>query len=138
MHENINLPWLIGGDFNEVTNSTEKVGGLPINNRRSDNFLACLNHCQLIDLGYTGGTYTWSNNRHISHRILERLDRCLANYDWLTIFPESSIHYLPRTHSDHSPLLLTLKKYSVPQDKIFHFETMWITHPQFTSLITYN
>ncbi|XP_019244264.1 PREDICTED: uncharacterized protein LOC109224131 [Nicotiana attenuata] len=100
-------PWLVRGDFNEILCSTEKFGGRPISNPRSSRFADYLNYCQLVDLAYTGSKYTWTNKRHYGSNILERLDRILANYDWITLFPEASVRHLPRTHSDHNPLLLT-------------------------------
>lgn len=123
------MPWIAGGDFNEIIKAIEKYGGLDINSRRCDNYLQCLNYCNLVDLGYTGSRFTWSNNRHIKHRILERLDKCVANYEWLNMFPEACVQHLPRTHSDHCPLLLNLHKHKSPNDKIFRFETIWTTHP---------
>lgn len=47
-------PWLVTGDFNEVTKANEKFGGLPINYSRISKFLNCLDFCGLIDLGYKG------------------------------------------------------------------------------------
>lgn len=138
LHDQTKLPWLIGGNFNEIVKSSEKYGGLEINNRRSDKFIQCLNYCNLVDLGYTGSRFTWSNNRQLSHCILERLDRCLTNYDWLNQFPEASVQHLPRTHSGHSPLLLNLNKLKAPNEFFFHFETIWITHPLFNFIITLN
>lgn len=38
--------------------------------------------------------------------ILERLDRFLANPAWLQFYPKATIHHLPRTYSDHCPLIL--------------------------------
>ncbi|XP_016477492.1 uncharacterized protein LOC107798969 [Nicotiana tabacum] len=71
IYDQIKLPWLIGGDFNEITASNEKYGGLSINNNRTDHFIKCINYCNLVDLGYTGSKYTWSNNQRLANRILE-------------------------------------------------------------------
>lgn len=60
---------------------TEKFGGNPVNNTRIDAFAQCLNYCNLIDLGYKGSKFTWTNKRRNGSTILERLDRFLANYD---------------------------------------------------------
>ncbi|CAL5355341.1 unnamed protein product [Camellia sinensis] len=37
---------------------------------------------------------------------MERLDRALCNEEWRTMFPEASVCVLPRTYSDHSPLVV--------------------------------
>ncbi|XP_019237922.1 PREDICTED: uncharacterized protein LOC109218059, partial [Nicotiana attenuata] len=45
-------PWLVTGDFNEVTGANEKFGGLPVNNNRVSNFINCIDYCELLDLGF--------------------------------------------------------------------------------------
>lgn len=91
-----------------------------------------------MDLGYTDNRFTWSNNKHLTQHILERLDRYVANYDRINMFPEASVHHLSRIHSDHSPLLLNLHNHKAPNEKQLRFETIWTTHPQFSSIITNN
>lgn len=101
--------WLIGGDFNEVICSSEKLrGNSPLPKRMYD-FRQCLNNYNMIDLGYKYFKYTWTNKRHRNRQclILERLDRCVANDSWIKHFPKSTVTHLPRTKSDHCPLLLS-------------------------------
>ncbi|XP_075096400.1 uncharacterized protein LOC142174494 [Nicotiana tabacum] len=88
-------PWIIKGDFNEITHATDKFGGLPINNSRSHKFLDCLNYCQMTDLGYKGSRYTWTNGRHKKYTILERIDRIVAKYDWINQYPDALVTHLP-------------------------------------------
>ena len=43
--------------------------------------------CDLQDLGFEGDVYTWRNNHHRAQGyVRERLDRALANMDWLIKF----------------------------------------------------
>ncbi|CAN1805082.1 Transposon TX1 uncharacterized 149 kDa protein, partial [Linum perenne] len=56
----------------------------------------------------------------------QRLDRALANISWRTLFPEALLLHLPRTYSDHCPLLLKTTGNSLVQNlKPFRFEAMW-------------
>ena len=80
-----NLPWLLVVDFNEVLTSKDKFGGLPINLRRSSMFTNCLNTCGMIDLGFHGLRYTWSNFSKVRYVIQERLDRGFANASWSSL-----------------------------------------------------
>lgn len=75
----------------------------------------CLNYCQLIDLGFNGSKYTWRNKRRWDSLIIERLNRIVANVEWLNIYPEAHVTHLPRTHSDHCLLLLTLQNKNSPK-----------------------
>jgi len=62
---------------------------------------------------------------------LERLDRCLVNKDWESLFPTIFIQKLPREISDHNPLILSPAS-NPPQRKIpFRFETSWLKQPDF-------
>ncbi|KAG5594328.1 hypothetical protein H5410_035560 [Solanum commersonii] len=132
----INGPWLVCRDFNEVTNALEKLRGRPINNSKSSSFINCLDHMGMIDLGFTSQKYTWTN-KHKNNKtiIMERLDRFLSNQDWLSLYPNSNVLHLPRTHLDHCPILLTCTKICAKASKIFRFETMWLRHPDFPNIV---
>lgn len=67
--------------------------------------------------------------------ILEKLDRVVANYEWLHLYPEALIKYFSCTHSDHCPLQLLLEHSAPLRSYIFRFETIQLSHPYFTSLI---
>ncbi|KAK4733421.1 hypothetical protein R3W88_007682 [Solanum pinnatisectum] len=110
----ITRPWLVCGDFNEVTNALEKLGGRPSNNTKCSAFINCLDDMNMIDL-----------------------DRFLSNHEWLNPFPNSTVHHLlPRTHSDHCPVLLNCAKSINKPNKIFRFESMWLRHPDFSNVVT--
>ncbi|KAK4731156.1 hypothetical protein R3W88_024144 [Solanum pinnatisectum] len=119
--------WLIGGDFNELMKSSEKAGVLGYGY-----------YCELIDMGYKGGKYTWLNKRfnNRSSLIFERLDRFFANEEWLHKFPDAQVHHLPRIHSDHCPLLLSVLQNSPrKRNKLFRFESIWTTHTDLRNIV---
>lgn len=97
-----NYPWLFSGDFNEITYSFEKKGGLPREEKRMAAFRKVLNECQLIDVGYSGAWYTWEKGNLQETNIRERIDRGVTNEKWLELFPEGIIHNLTSTLSDQS------------------------------------
>lgn len=51
------------GDYNEIARMTEKEGGRPKQQRMMDAFNAMMQDTQLVDLGFKGQPFTWSNNR---------------------------------------------------------------------------
>jgi len=49
------------GDFNAIMLSSEKEGGLSLPEQEFKEFKDLINYYGLIDMGYSGLTYTWSN-----------------------------------------------------------------------------
>ena len=101
------LPWLCGGDLNEILFGHEKQGGTERANFLMSQFREATNYCGLADLGFRGPKFTW--NRGNGDRLVqERLDRMLGNSGWLDLFPNSLVHHLKLRGSDHRPLLVEL------------------------------
>ncbi|GMP53441.1 hypothetical protein CsSME_00018893 [Camellia sinensis var. sinensis] len=59
-----------------------------------------------MDLECIGPRLTWSNNRKGWANTMVRLDRAMCNTEWRTTFPDGSVWNLPRTYSDHSPMMV--------------------------------
>jgi hypothetical protein len=74
--ENLDIPTLIGGDFNilRFANEKNKGGGVT---RFSGEFNSIINRFALRELPLSGGMFTWSNNQE--NPTLEKLDRILIN-----------------------------------------------------------
>lgn len=131
-----NGPWIVAGDFNEVLLPSEKFGGFTLHTRRADRFRDCLNYCNLLDLGFTGSKYTWTNKRGGGNTIVERLDSVVANFEWFHLFPEAAVVHLPRVQSDHCPLLLKLNPSIHIPNKPFRVENIWFSHPDFPNVVS--
>ena len=64
--KNVNIPWvLLLGDFNDLLNGDEKLGGLPVNLYRVRIFQEYLDKCGLMDLGLLGPRYTWTSKHRV-------------------------------------------------------------------------
>ena len=73
------LSWVIAGDFNEPLIDKDKFEGRGVNINRSLAFKDCLDRCSMVDMGFSGPRYTWTNKRDISNLILERIDKFFMN-----------------------------------------------------------
>ncbi|KAF7844372.1 reverse transcriptase [Senna tora] len=49
----------------------------------------------LIDLGFSGPLFTWTNNHQNGTIIRTRIDRAHANQSWLNLFLDSKVYHLP-------------------------------------------
>ena len=72
---------------------------------------------------------TWGREGFAS--ISKRLDRAYCNLEWREWFPEASVRHLPKTRSDHFPVLIDLMGCSPPIKKPFRFEAAWLKHDGF-------
>lgn len=75
--------------FNEIKFDYEKKGGAPIDERRMEEFRRALDECGLEDIGYTGPWFPWECGKLPKTNIRERLDRGVANVDWIHNFLNS-------------------------------------------------
>lgn len=57
-------------------------------------------------MGCTGSLFTWSNRRDETELICRRLDRFVADVNWVSSFPEAVISNLPAISSHHCPVVL--------------------------------
>ena len=133
MHD---MPWTLMGDFNEVLSDDEKFGGNPICQRRVRAIKECMDDCHMMDLGFSGPKYTWTNKRELGNLIQCRLDRCWVNPGWKELYPEACVTHLARVNSDHCLLLLRLHPpLGSIVDRPFRFQTFWLSHSEFPAIV---
>ncbi|XP_062100242.1 uncharacterized protein LOC133806128 [Humulus lupulus] len=100
-------PWLLVGDFNDILLSNERVG-----RRRTkaptQEFRDCVDHCQLEDLKHSGAFFTWNNKQQPEDRVFSKIDRALVNSTWVDSFQHSEAVFLPEGNFDHSLVLVSL------------------------------
>ena len=73
----MNIPWICGGDFNEIVHQEEKWDGVPRDHNQMQLFHDVIDKCQFMDLGYVGPKFTWAKHYVDGHSIRIRLDRWL-------------------------------------------------------------
>lgn len=77
-------------------------------------------------MGYNCPFFTWCNKRFTSMPIYKCLDRCFANAEWCSVFPNTLVYNLPIRHSDHAPILTISKPTIVKTKRAFKFENWWL------------
>ena len=132
------LSWCCFGDFNELLQVEDKQGGAPHAHYLMQAFRDVLDLCGLVDLGYSSPDYTW-HGRCRGELIGERLDRGVANYEWLARFLIGRIRHLNCFTLDHRLILLSLNPNGEHQRwrrKPFCFEAMWLTNSECNGIIS--
>ncbi|XP_048491336.1 uncharacterized protein LOC125492674 [Beta vulgaris subsp. vulgaris] len=133
-------PWMVVGDLNEVRTQAEKSGGRAFRNSQCKALNSFMDAACLVDLGFDGNPFTWTNAREGVALIRERLDRALANHTWISEFPGTQVSHLPRSYSDHCPVCVNLNLSSSSNQKMYPFrcKEVWLAHPDFKKFFINN
>ena len=127
-------PWMVLGDFNTVILAEEKKGGGPVNTGYCAEFRRSIEQARLLDLGCKGCSFTWNRGS-----VYKCLDRVLCNSDWRLQWHQAEMHHLPRTKSDHCPILVQMEERNRMRfKKPFRFHMAWLTHKSFSEMVVQN
>ncbi|XP_026448958.1 uncharacterized protein LOC113349241 isoform X2 [Papaver somniferum] len=113
----------------------EKHGDSPNTDISCNEFRNLVRERDVIDLGFPGPAFTWSNNAVQSTPIFERLDRVVCNTEWRLLSPDAAVLHLPRIDSDHAPIILNTMRKPPKRRPNYKFEFYWTDHPQFNDII---
>ncbi|KAM1813664.1 hypothetical protein ACFX11_027427 [Malus domestica] len=118
------IPWICGGDFNEVLWDHEKAGGASFRYNSPRYLEEFMNKAEIMDLGFNGQNYTWRGIRN-GQLVEARLDRSLVNASWLSSWPNSMVINGTCRGSDHSPVLVKFGLQPEKRKRLFRFEAFW-------------
>ena len=127
-------PWMCFGDFNFVLNEDEALGGKK--GSSSTNYLKELMFkVGAIDLGYSGGKYTWAKGKWGNASVKRRLDRVIANISWRLANSKVTMTHLGVISFDHAPIILDTNPLSTLTHRPFRFEVVWLRDERCSSVI---
>ncbi|XP_060210254.1 uncharacterized protein LOC132637130 [Lycium barbarum] len=129
---------LVSGRRFQITDDSKKYGGFPVSFSETEDFIHCINICQLTDIGFKGRMYTWWNERSDDACIFKILDRCLGNQALQQLYPNFEVEHLIKKGSDHSPLAITTRVDTTPIKKPFKFLNFWVEYETFLDVVKEN
>jgi hypothetical protein len=129
-------PWMLCGDFNEVLSHDEHVGPRDRSDAQIEQFKNCMDECGLVDVGFSGPMFTWSNKQEDEHLVRVRLDRAVVNGECQELFNDCTVENIVTTTSDHYAILIRLQSFGVPSNNRpvqtgFHYEAAWLRAPDY-------
>ena len=129
------LKWCVIGDFNAVTCAEERRGindvvspGIYSEMNFFNNFLLDV---ELLDLNPLGRNFTW---HHPNGSCMSRNDRALASEGWRSCWGSTSLWVVPRSISDHCPLVLKSGDLDWGP-KLFRFNNYWLENRNFKKVV---
>lgn len=130
-----NEVWLITGDFNDLLNNSEKVGGPSRWEGSFLSFRSFVTQFGIWDLQHSGNSLSRCGVRY-SHFIQSRLDRAMANVEWSEMFSTGRCEYHRFEGSDHRPVLTLFDSNLLKKKKgIFRFDRRLRDKPEIRAIV---
>ncbi|XP_021605634.1 uncharacterized protein LOC110610068 [Manihot esculenta] len=127
--------WLLLGDFNSFTSENEQTGYVNVHNIGASDFQRWIFDNSLIDLGFEGTSFTWSEDDINSSYKAARLDRCLCTEIWRMTFSRATIIHAPKLHFNHCPIFMNCFGVTNSFVRRFHFQAAWTAHKDFVDVV---
>ncbi|KAJ9536709.1 hypothetical protein OSB04_un000094 [Centaurea solstitialis] len=128
--------WAIMGDFNSMLFPHDGVGGSSRRNASMEDFFSCVEDIEVLDVNYSGIQYTWVQKPRGDDGIMRKLDRIMANTEFLDVFNGSAVDFKPQGISDHALGILEINVAQSIKKRGFKFENFVADHPEFISVVS--
>ncbi|XP_059455969.1 uncharacterized protein LOC132186126 [Corylus avellana] len=94
-------------------------------------FGQCLNDIEVLDLNFNGCFYTWTNKSEEPRFVARKLDRVLANVNWMSLFGNTASGGI----SDHSLVIISVGTLKSFGPKPFKFYNYLLEHKGFSDWV---
>ncbi|XP_075108929.1 uncharacterized protein LOC142180761 [Nicotiana tabacum] len=105
----VQIPWLISGDFNNVLTTDDRLGQ-PVTMNEVKEFKDCIDSIQLTPLKTKGCFYSWCNKQHADDKVYSKIDKAFGNFEWIKEYGHVEADCLDPGVSDHSPIVDLIEK----------------------------
>lgn len=135
LHNNINDPWLVMGDFNTILSVSDRMNGNLVNQTEVQDFQNCITDLGLGQLNKKGWQWSWCNKRDETDRIYNNIDWVFGNPQWFMLYSEIEAFYDCPGVSDHSPIILSTDKTKQRLPKPFRLFNVILQHGEFKEVV---
>nr|XP_043619855.1 uncharacterized protein LOC122591669 [Erigeron canadensis] len=122
--------WILLGDFNEVREPCERKNSV-FNATSSQVFNDFIHQCELIEYTKNGHRFTYVADNGIKK---SRINRILVSPSFMNTWPTAALTTLPRSLSDHRPLILSTSTLDFGPPP-FRFFNSWLSKPGINEII---
>ncbi|CAA0837256.1 Unknown protein, partial [Striga hermonthica] len=119
--------WILGGDWNETCDPSEKKGGRVKSAGELFHFNNFIANMGMQELKLSGHNFTWENCRSEEGYIEEQIDKIFVSFDWLVDHLNVEVQNIFRSSFDHRLLALNDNPSSQEhRHKRFFFDKRWL------------
>ncbi|GKC89452.1 RNA-directed DNA polymerase, eukaryota, reverse transcriptase zinc-binding domain protein [Tanacetum coccineum] len=130
-----NRPWCILGDFNVSLHVDDKSTGTSTIDTGMRDFQSCVEDIMVSDVNSTGLRYTWNQKPNGDDGILKKIDRIMANMEFLASFVGASALFQPYCILDHAPAVLRVPMLLVTKPRLFKFCNIVVHNVRFKEIV---
>ena len=125
--------WCVLGDFNCIRHPSERIGKCErlYGDNSIQEFNEWIDDLEVLEVPSLGRQFTWFRPNGESR---SRLDKFLISPEWRDRWPESVQFTLPRSFSDHYPILLRANNVDWGP-KPFRILDCWLTEKSFREVV---
>lgn len=131
----INLPWVVGGDFNNVLLSSERQGGCAVQLYEVVDYQHSVQDCGLTDMKWHGLSFTWSNKQKVDRKVYSKIDRVMVNDDWVKEFFAASTWFKAEIFSNHAFAIIHMALNRGVRHCTFRFCNTWALASHFNDIV---
>ncbi|XP_027098812.1 uncharacterized protein [Coffea arabica] len=129
------LAWNYQGAGRSLTIPSLKEGGRARESWSFRKFKIFISRNELIDLGFEGLPWNWSNNWSIGEEIKERLDRTPTSVEWNRNNSGANLMHIQTVASDHAMLLMDTRPERNKWKRRFQFDARWLQYPEVEKVV---
>ncbi|XP_058726956.1 uncharacterized protein LOC131598361 [Vicia villosa] len=120
MRPNVQDPWCLMGDFNNVMRAQDRMGGRMVTDFEYVDLLDMMTHTGLTEMDGCGDYDTWCN-RHTNDTIYSRIDILIGNVESFKKYNDMNLRILAPIVSDHALLQVVNETQKVINNRRFKF-----------------
>ncbi|XP_010480531.1 PREDICTED: uncharacterized protein LOC104759285 [Camelina sativa] len=126
--------WFLVGDFNEIMNNNEKLGGPARPEWSFYPFRNMTRGCRIKELPSSGNTLSWGGRRE-NVWVQCQLDRSFGNSSWFDMFPRAKTEYFEYMGLDHMPIITRFVGATGTFRGRFCYDKRWTCKPETDEII---
>ncbi|CAK8531608.1 unnamed protein product [Lathyrus sativus] len=134
LYGNIQGPWCVIGDYNNVTKAQDMMGGNLVTEKEYEYLVKMMENTGLSEMDSIADYFTWSNKQEVGP-IYSRINRVLGNTEWFLTNMETILKILPPNISNHALLYLDCKEEQRKTSRHFKFSNCLTELPGYNALI---
>ncbi|GJX71997.1 RNA-directed DNA polymerase, eukaryota, reverse transcriptase zinc-binding domain protein [Tanacetum coccineum] len=129
-------PWILMGDWNVSLNIEDHSEGGSCKTTDMTDFQECIEKIEIEDVKSCGNHFTWIKSRqNPDNSILKKIDRIMANDNFIGKFSNSTAHFLPHLSSDHCLVVLIMPNTLNKRRRAFRFANFVANKPEFNGTV---